>query len=166
MFSAFCRTGETKKDRHKAAFKRNPLGQKKRKQKILVVADDPDMRIFFSALLKTGGFSPIVAKNGTEGMEKARTQKPVFIILDVPMPENSGMQMYMCLKQDKQLSCIPVIMVSAIDKQTFTHYQKTKGIRMGQDILSPEAYLEKPPEAAEVLDLINKALARSMVHHE
>jgi CheY-like chemotaxis protein len=142
------------------------LGQKKRKQKILVVADDPDMRIFFSALLKNGGFSPIVAKNGTEGMQKAKTQKPVFIILDVPMPENSGMQMYICLKQDKQLSCIPVIMVSAIDRQTFTHYQKTKGIRLGQDILSPEAYLEKPPEAAEVLDLINKALAGRTVQHE
>jgi CheY-like chemotaxis protein len=166
MFSAFWGVMKPKNILNKAALERNPLGQKKGKQKILVVADDPDMRIFFSALLKTGGFSPIVAKNGTEGMEKVRTQKPVFIILDVPMPENSGMQMYMCLKQDKQLSCIPVIMVSTIDKQTFTHYQKTKGIRLGQDIISPEAYLEKPPEASEVLDLINKALARSTVQYE
>ena len=142
------------------------MGKKGSKPKILVVDDDPDMRIFFSALLKTGGFKPIVARSGTEGMEKARTQKPVFIIIDVPMPENGGMQMYRFLKQDENLSHIPVIMVSTIDKQTFIQYQKTKGIRIGQDINSPEAFLQKPPEAAEVLDLIQATLSRSVHHNE
>ncbi|MCK5541401.1 MAG: response regulator [Desulfobacterales bacterium] len=136
------------------------------KQKILVVDDDPDMRIFFATILKTGGFQPVVAKNGTEGLKKVRSQKPVFIIIDVPMPGNGGMKMYKCLKQDKNLSCIPVIMVSSIDKQTFTNYQKTKGIRLGQDITVPEAFLEKPPEAAEILDLIKAALSRGISPNE
>lgn len=108
----------------------------------------------------------MVAKNGTEGLKKVRSQKPVFIIIDVPMPGNGGMKMYKCLKQDKNLSCIPVIMVSSIDKQTFTNYQKTKGIRLGQDITVPEAFLEKPPEAAEILDLIKAALSRGISPNE
>lgn len=133
----------------------------KKKPKILIVDDDPDMRIFFSALLKNGGFMPLVARDGDEGLEKVRTQKPVFIIINVPMPGNGGMKMYQCLKQDKELCCIPVVMVSSIDRQTFIHYLKTKGIQIGRDITQPEAFLEKPPEAAEVLGLINKTLARS-----
>lgn len=134
------------------------MGQKRKKPKILIVDDDPDMRIFFSALLKTGGFYPIVAKNGNEGMEKAKSQHPEFIIIDVPMPDNGGMQMYQGLKQDHALERIPVLMVSTIDKQTFTLYQKTKGIRLGTDIKIPEGFLEKPPEAKEVLGLIKKIL--------
>ena len=134
------------------------MGPKIDKPKILVVDDDPDMRIFFSALLKTGGFHPIVAKNGAEGMEKAKLQHPEFIIIDVPMPGNGGMQMYQNLKQDEDLNTVPVMMVSTIDKQTFTQYQQTKGIRLGMDIKVPEGFLEKPPEAKEVLGLINRIL--------
>lgn len=130
------------------------------KKKILVVEEDPDMRIFISTILKTGGFKPIVAKNGIEGMDRAEKENPAFIIIDVPMSENTGMKMYQHLKQDIKLKHIPVIMISAIDKQTFIHYQKTKGIRLGQDIISPEGFLEKPPEAAEFLDLIQDILSR------
>lgn len=140
--------------------------KKENRPKILVVDDDPDMRIFFSALLKNGGFQPIVAGSGKEGLDKVKKEKPVFIIIDVPMPDNGGMQMYRCLKQDERLCCIPVIMVSTIDRQTFTHYQKTKGIRLGQDISGPEAFLEKPPEAAEVLGLIRETLTRSISPNE
>ena len=150
----------------KPSKKRDVLGKKANKLKILVVDDDPDMRIFFSTLLKSGGFKPIVASTGLEGIEKAKKERPVFIIMDVPMPDNGGMQMYRYLKQDNKLKKIPVIMVSSIDKLTFTHYQKTKGIRLDQDIISPEAFLEKPPEAAEVLDLIQATLSRSISQNE
>ncbi len=136
------------------------------KQKILVVDDDPDMRMFLSTLLKTGGFKPIIAKNGLEGIQKVKTENPVFIIMDVPMPDNGGMLMYRHLKLDKQLKRIPVIMVSTIDKKTFTHYQKTKGIRLGQDIADPEGFFEKPPEASEVLSLIRETLQTGFDQHE
>ncbi len=142
------------------------MGKKQAKPKILVVDDDPDMRIFFSTLLKSGGFKPIVAKDCTEGIEKAKKENPVFIIMDVPMPGNGGMQMYQYLKQDECLKDIPVIMISTIDQQTFVHYQKTKGIRLGRDVVSPEGFIEKPPEAAEVLNLIQNTLARSVNQNE
>lgn len=128
--------------------------------------DDPDMRIFFSAILKTGGFKPVTAKNGTEGMNKVKKENPEFIVIDVPMPDNGGMQMYRRLKSDRRLKQIPVLMVSSIDKQTFTHYQKTKGIRLGQDVVSPEAFLEKPPEAAEFIGLIQEILSRSVGRYD
>lgn len=131
---------------------------KKSRPKILVVDDDSDMRIFFSSLLKSGGFSPIVAKNGIEGLQKVKAHHPALIIIEVPMPENGGIRMFQDLKQNSKFSAIPVMMVSSIDKQTYSHYLNTKGIRMDHNGLIPDAFLEKPPEAADVLDFINKAL--------
>lgn len=136
------------------------MANKRPKPKILVVDDDPDMRIFFATLLKTGGFTPVVARDGAEGLEKAKDLAPEYIIIEVPMPGNGGMRMYRHLKQDKNTNGIPVMMVSGIDRHTFTHYQKTQGFRLGQDIPAPEAFLEKPPEAADVLERIETALAR------
>ena len=138
------------------------MNKKSSKQKILVVDDDPDMRIFLSTILKTGGYKPIVAKDVGEGMKKVKKENPVFIIMDVPMPENSGVRMYRHLKLDEQLKQIPVIMISTIDKQTFTQYQKTKGISLDRDVIGPEAFLEKPPEASEVLNLIRDILSRKV----
>jgi DNA-binding response OmpR family regulator len=137
-----------------------PLDKKPAKKKILIVDDDPDMRIFFSTLLKTNGFRPIVAKDGDEGIKKAVKESPVFIIIDVTLPENGGMKMYRSLKKDRELNQIPVIMTSTIDIQTFTHYQKAKGLNLGKDIVKPAAFLEKPPEAKEVLSLIEQILSK------
>jgi CheY-like chemotaxis protein len=52
-------------------------------QKILIVDDEPDMRIFVSTVVETLGFVPITAKNGVEALEKARSAVPVLVILDV-----------------------------------------------------------------------------------
>ncbi len=136
--------------------------KKANKLKILVVDDDPDMRFFFSTLLKAGGFKPIVARDAKEGMNKVQKESPALIIIDVPMPENGGMAMYRDLKQNQMLRHIPVFLISSIDEQTFIHYQKTKGIRLGQDVTGPEAFLEKPPEAAEILNLIQEIVSRSV----
>ncbi len=129
---------------------------------ILVVDDDPDMRIFFSTLLITSGFKPIVAKTGNEGIQKAREKYPCFIILDVPMPGNGGMDMYHNLKLDQTLKNIPVIMTSTLDQKTFNHYRKVKGTRYNQDIKHPDAFLEKPPEAAELIKLIKDILSHKL----
>ncbi len=139
----------------------NPASTRPRKQKILIVDDDPDMRIFFSTLLKTGGFRPIVARSDREGMDKARKESPCVIVIDVPMPDNMGMQMFRELKQDPELRRIPVFLISSIDEQTFIHFQKTKGFRAAHDEDGPAAFLEKPPEAAEFLNLIQEIISRS-----
>ncbi|MBA3035364.1 MAG: response regulator, partial [Desulfobacterium sp.] len=79
---------------------------------------------------------------------------PALIILDVMMSEESGIQIYRLLKFDKQLKRIPVIMLSAIDRDTFSHYQKFESSQPGQSIPEPEAFLEKPPEAEELINIV------------
>jgi CheY-like chemotaxis protein len=122
-----------------------------KKKTVLIVEDELDMRIFISTLLETSGYQPVMTKDGTEGMLKAKDVGPDLIILDVMMPGEGGVQMYRQLKTDKKLSEIPVIMLSAVAQKTFAHYLNMVNARIKDPIPDPDAYIEKPPEAEELL---------------
>ncbi|MEE4355001.1 MAG: response regulator [Desulfococcaceae bacterium] len=120
------------------------------KQIVLIVDDELDMRIFLSTLFETSGFKAISAKNGSEGIEKAKAHHPDLITLDIMMPGEGGVFMYQQLRTDEQLAKIPVIMLSAIANKTFSHYLKMLNARLGGAVPDPDAYMEKPPEAEEL----------------
>ncbi len=126
----------------------------KGKNKILIVDDEPDMRIFISNLLDSEGFSPITAKDKTEGFKKAIEENPTVIILDMMMPGESGIQMYRDLKREKTLKDVPVIMLSTIDRETFFKVNIIRGPHSGKVAMGPDTYLEKPPEAEDLLNLV------------
>ena len=127
-------------------------------KKILIVDDELDVRTFLSTLLETSGFKPITATDGKEGMEVARKNNPAVVILDVMMPNESGIGMYRELKSDPELKDIPVIMVSALSRKTFFHSQKVLDEYRGEKIAEPAAYIEKPPEPDEILEAIENCL--------
>ncbi len=127
-------------------------------KKVLVVDDELDMRIFVSTLLETSGYKPLTAVDGKEGMLVARREKPSVVILDVMMPNESGIGMYRELKNDPELKNVPVIMVSALSKKTFYHSQKVLDEYKGENVPEPSAYIEKPPEPDELLEAIQNCL--------
>jgi len=129
-----------------------------KKKTVLIVEDELDMRIFISTLLETSGYRPVLTKNGREGLLKARDIFPDLIILDVMMPGEGGVQMYRQLKTDDALMNIPVILLSAVAKKTFAHYLKMLNARIAGSIPAPSAYLEKPPEAEEILKLTERLI--------
>jgi two-component system phosphate regulon response regulator PhoB len=124
------------------------------RKKILIVDDELDMRIFLCNLLGNCGYEPIDAGDKHEGMQKAVREKPALIILDVTMPKETGIQMYRELKEHQELKNVPVIMVSTIDKKTFSFYQKFQAPSRQKVIPDPGAYLEKPLEAEELIELV------------
>ncbi len=127
-------------------------------KKVLVVDDELDMRTFVSTLLETSGYKPLTAVDGKEGMEVARKEKPAVVILDVMMPNESGIGMYRELKSDPDLKAVPVIMLSALSKKTFFHSQKVLDEYKGEKIPKPSSYIEKPPEPDELLEAIQNCL--------
>ena len=129
-----------------------------KKKTVLIVEDELDMRIFISTLLQTSGYRPVTTKNGKEGLLKARDIGPDLIILDVMMPGEGGVKMYRQLKTDSSLMDIPVIMLSGVAKKTFAHYLKMLNTRIEGSIPDPSAYLEKPPEAEELLKLTERLI--------
>ncbi|NTU47879.1 MAG: response regulator [Syntrophobacteraceae bacterium] len=127
-------------------------------KKILVVDDEQDIRVFLTTLLETSGFKPVSAQDGQEGLEVARSKKPALIIMDIMMPRESGIFLYRELKKDPELKKIPVIIVSALSKKTFFHSQKVLDEYEGGEVPQPSAYIEKPPEADELLQTIQSLL--------
>ncbi len=136
------------------------MKQVKENKKILMVVDEPEMQIFLSKLLETGSFDPIIAENGIEGLQKAREENPALIILDVMVSGQESARMYRKVKHDNKLRKIPVILLSAISRDTFFHYEHLENGQSGHGVPKPEGFLEKPPEAAEVLNLIKDILSK------
>lgn len=128
-------------------------------KKILVVDDELDMRIFIATLVKTGGYQAIVCRNGQEGIRKAREEVPDLIVLDVMMPGDGGVKMYRDLKTDPALKAIPVLMLSGVQKKSFSHYIRMLKVRIEDSIPDPDAYIEKPPVPEDLLKTVHELLS-------
>lgn len=129
------------------------------KKRILVVDDELDIRIFVSTVVETIGFEPIEAKNGSEAIERARLTKPHLVVLDIMMPKiEDGIQTYRQFRTEENLALIPIIMLSAIAKKTFFHSLRMLNPQKGDPLPEPEAYMEKPPDAKELIRLIGNIL--------
>ncbi len=98
------------------------------KKKILIVDDEPDILKFVEWQLMVNGYDVVTAVNGTEGLKKAKEEKPDLIILDVIMPlrEMNGVQMNEHLKKDEATKRIPVIFfTSTVENTQMTDEQGT-----------------------------------------
>ena len=127
-------------------------------QKVLVVDDDPDVRLFNITVLEENGYIPLEATNGEEGMQIIRTEQPDLVLLDVMMPKESGIRLYRQMKTDSKLKKIPVIILSGITQKSFLRSQKALTEFGGAEVPEPEAYLEKPVEPEELAAAIKAVL--------
>ncbi len=120
------------------------------KKRILVVEDDPHVVIFATDALEYMGFEVLIARNGIEGLEKVKKEKPDLIILDVMMPEMDGYEVCRRLKADPKMSHLPILMLTAKGQIQ----DKVKGLDTGAD-----DYLAKPYDKDEFESRV-KALMR------
>ncbi len=129
------------------------------KKKVLVVDDDPDVRLFSVTVLEENGYEALEATNGEEGMRLIQGEKPDLVILDVLMPRESGIRLYRHIKADPSFAKIPVIILSGITQKSFLRSQKALTEFGGAEVPEPEAYLEKPVEPGELAAAIRSVLA-------
>jgi twitching motility two-component system response regulator PilH len=127
-------------------------------KKVLVVDDDPDVRLFSITVLEEHGYIPLEAANGEEGLKMIKENKPDLIILDILMPRQSGIRLYRELKTSKSLKNIHVVILSGIAKKTFMRSQKALTEFGGEEVPEPEVYLEKPVEPEKLAEVIKKFL--------
>ncbi len=127
-------------------------------KKVLNVEDDFDTRIFVSTVLERNGYTPILAKDGEEGMRKIGEERPDLIILDILMPKECGIKMYRELKTDPCFKDIPVIILSAVSKRTFLRSQEALTELGDETVPEPQAYLEKPVEPEDLAEILKKIL--------
>ncbi len=111
--------------------------------KILVVDDEPDVIRYFTAVLQENGHVTTTASDGLEALAKVREQPPELVLLDITMPNQSGVRVYREMKEDAKLKSIPVVIITGIS-HSFKQFISTR-----TQVPPPEGYLEKPvtPEA-------------------
>jgi CheY-like chemotaxis protein len=134
----------------------------------LVVDDEPAQVEYLSAILDDQKMKTITASNGKEAMQKIIEIKPDVILLDLLMPEESGMKFFNQLKKNKDYEDIPVIVVSGASQKTGVdlksmvyeeEFAERKKKVFGIDA-TPDAYLEKPVDPAKLVEIIKGFLSR------
>jgi DNA-binding response OmpR family regulator len=116
---------------------------------ILIVDDDPDVRLGLHIRLKANHYEVIFAVDGMAGIAEARKHTPDLIILDLGLPAGDGFSVLERLKANDSLSLIPVIVVSARDRSA----NMDRALKAGA-----KAYLQKPVDNAELLAVIRQTL--------
>lgn len=117
------------------------------------------MRIYMSTLFETGGYTAVAVANGQAGLRKAREIEPALIVLDVMMPGEGGVTMYRELRLDPVLKTVPVIMLSAVAESSFEHYLNMLNAQLAEPIARPDHYMEKPPQAEQLLSIARRILS-------
>lgn len=121
------------------------------KKRLLLVDDERDLVDLIKMRLEASGYEVLVAYDGQEALEKARSEKPDLIILDIMLPKIDGYKVCRMLKFDESYRAIPIIMFSARAQES----DKKTGERVGAD-----AYIVKPFEPGLLLNKISELLAK------
>lgn len=118
--------------------------------KTVMIVEDNELNMkLFNDLLEAKGYRTVKTKNGLEALDLARAEKPDLILMDIQLPEVSGLEVTRWLKDDDQLHTIPVIAVTA-----FAMKGDEERIRQG----GCEAYISKPISVVKFLETMQTYL--------
>ena len=120
-------------------------------QRILVIEDEADLVRALEYNLKQSGFEVLSATRGRDGLRTAQTRAPDLVLLDVMLPDMSGIDICRKLKNDSQTSGIPVVMLTAKSEEV----DRVVGFEMGAD-----DYVIKPFSVRELILRIKAILRR------
>jgi len=111
-------------------------------RKILIIEDETDVADLLTLNLRKAGFRTSTAADGASGLQKARDDRPDFIILDLMLPRMSGLEVCKILKSDTATSHTPILMLTAKAEEI----DRIVGLEFGAD-----DYVTKPFSPREVV---------------
>jgi CheY-like chemotaxis protein len=127
-------------------------------KKILVIDDEPDVVTYLETLLQDHGYQTVSARDGEQGLAKARSEKPDLICLDITMPEKSGVRFYREVRGDAALASVPVVVVTGVtgyggDPASFERFLGSRS-----QVPPPNAFVPKPIDRDQLLATISGLL--------
>jgi len=126
--------------------------------KILIVDDDPDIRIAISSVLKSRSYEVIEARDGEEALTRLKDQKPDLMLLDLLLPKMDGFSVVKELQntQWSEYHNMPILIISSVrEEASQRRYELETGRQLGA-----EDYIEKPIEPFALLKRIEKLLSK------
>lgn len=122
------------------------------KKAVLVIEDEPDVADIVRLNLRRAGFSVRIAGTGFAGLNSARSDLPDVIILDLMLPEMSGLEVCKQLKTQAQTDKIPIVMLTAKTEEA----DRLSGFRIGAD-----DYVTKPFSPKELVYRVQALVRRT-----
>jgi two-component system cell cycle response regulator DivK len=119
-------------------------------KRILIVEDNPPCLLLLKDLLEVRGYEILKTRKGLEAINLARDNRPDLILMDIRLPDISGLDATRLLKQDHQTKCIPIIAVTAFAMRG----DKAKALESGCD-----AYIAKPITLDNLLRIVESFLS-------
>ena len=116
---------------------------------VLIIEDEEDAADMFAEMMRVSGYRVLKTSSSTPALTLMATEKPDVVILDIMMPEISGLDILRQMRQDPGLAKIPVVVVSAKSLPA--------DIKIGMEA-GASTYLTKPVGFTEVKDAIERAL--------
>jgi len=130
--------------------KQNHNGAQTAPKRVLIVEDNELNMKLFNDLLEAHGYYTLQTKDGVEALRMARAHRPDLILMDIQLPEVSGLEVTKWLKEDDELRSIPIIAVPA-----FAMKGDEQKIRDG----GCEAYIAKPISVASFMSTVERFLS-------
>jgi DNA-binding response OmpR family regulator len=121
------------------------------RRKILIIEDETDVADLLTLNLRKAGYTVSMAADGANGLQKARDDRPDFIILDLMLPKMSGLEVCKILKSDTATTHIPILMLTAKAEEI----DRIVGLEFGAD-----DYVTKPFSPREIVLRIRAILRR------
>ena len=121
------------------------------KKRILVVDDDPALVLFLETLLQDHGYATTPATNGREAFESFKADRPDLVVLDITMPEETGIRFYRTVREDPEYATTPVVFVTGVtglggDPDPVRRFLSTR-----RNVAAPDAFFSKPVEKGAFL---------------
>ena len=129
------------------AFEGRPLRSDGRNKTVLIVEDNELNMKLFHDLLDAHGYATLQTRSGMDALKLAKAHRPDLILMDIQLPEVSGLEVTRWLKEDDELRAIPVVAVTA-----FAMKGDEERIRQG----GCEAYLSKPISVRGFVDTVRR----------
>jgi len=120
--------------------------------RVLVVEDDPDIADLMRRYLQRGGFEVDIRASGRDALNAIAVQTPDLLVLDLMLPQVSGLDICRTLRADEKTSSIPIIMVTARAEES----ERIAGLDLGAD-----DYLAKPFSPGELVARVRALLRRT-----
>ena len=121
-------------------------------KKVMIVEDNELNMKLFRDLIEASGYETVRTRNGLEALDLARQHRPDLVLMDIQLPEVSGLEVTKWLKDDPELRAIPVVAVTA-----FAMKGDEERIREG----GCEAYLSKPISVGKFIETIRHFLGNA-----
>jgi Fe-S oxidoreductase len=125
--------------------------------KILVIDDEPDVRLYLGKIFKDQGCQVMDAPDANQGMRAIKAEKPDLITLDLILPYMTGEKLYWELRKDEKTAKLPVVVVSgyaAVESPRIDFF----GFLTEKNLPPPDGFLEKPVDPEKLVEIVREVL--------